>query len=574
MEAYRDEDCALKVARALSYIDFSRLEKWYGELGFIKIFQGLREDGTDLGWALLLGSIECALAGDRHLPGAVMDRILRDNHVSVQHLYELYPTLAPVRPHPKGFRVHGMEMLPQEALAPLGAAIGDYGRGALAMDAMRDEMYRLHTPAMRDTLYYHALLSAKTVDDPISAHMVWKAVRLLNGAGLPDGAAAAALDRLEVFQREHLGEAIRKDPRKQMAALELFSAPSAPAGPAPAESGPAASYRERACRYLKERGIPEHRDRPARFAELSGYADGHLDQLLQPFILRSYCSGDEPASGGDLMLAVGPPAVDIPAMLGCIARGLGFPFMSASYRDFGSAWAGELETELLRPLMRARQLGEGGRGLPAMMVFSDGPGDHRADKRAATPEEVVSSLGALLTGPRRKEVMGTGGRSPVITVAAVRTAWSLDPQLRETLPQVRFELPDEHELERLIVQNVVGRFLPCDPDRISFSTLAGQAAGFAPAQVESVARRAKLAALDRRSRELGTRLRTASERLRGRVRSTYIITQEDLSRAIAEEKRSGGNGAWPRSTAGPVPAAPARQTDLSDWGGSANHWRR
>ncbi len=138
MEVQRDEECALKVARALSYIDFSRLEKWYGELGFIKIFQALREEGTDLGWALLLGSIECALAGDRHLPGAIMDRILRDNHVGVQHLYELYPGAAPVRPHPTGFRVHGLEYVPADAMPALGAAVAGYGRGSIAMEAMRE----------------------------------------------------------------------------------------------------------------------------------------------------------------------------------------------------------------------------------------------------------------------------------------------------------------------------------------------------------------------------------------------------------------------------------------------------
>lgn len=570
MEAYRDEESALKVARALSYIDFSRLEKWYGELGFIKIFQGLRDDGTDLGWALLLGSIECALAGDRHLPGAIMDRILRDNHVSVQHLYELYPGMAPVRPHPKGFRVHGLEGLPPEALPPLGAAIADFGRGGLAMDAMRDEMYRLHTPAMRDTLYYHAVLSAKTVEDPISAHMLWKAVRLLSGAGLPGGTATAALDRLEAFQRQHLGAAIRRDPRRQSAALEHFAAPAAPPARPPSPADPAATYRERAVRYLDERGIPEHRDRLPHFAELSGYTEGHLDQLLQPFILRSYCSEDETAPESDLMLAVGPPALDMPAMLRCIARGLGFPFMSASLGDFGSAWAGELETGLLRTLLRARQLGESGRGLPAMLVFSEGPCDRRAGKRAATPEEVVSALGCLLTGPRRKEVMGTGGRSPVITVAAVRTPWSLDQQLRESLPLLRFELPDRQELERLLVKSVVGRFLPCDLEMISFPALAGQAAGLAPAQVESASRRAKLLALDRRSRELGTRLHAASERMRNRIRSSYKITQEDLSRAIAEERKALGSAGAPAGADTP-PGMVARQTDLWCWDASGHH---
>lgn len=574
MEAYRDEASALKVARALSYIDFSNLEKWYGELGFIKIFQGLRDTGTDLGWALLLGSIECALAGDRRLPGAVMDRILRDNRVSVQHLLELYPNLAPVRPHPKGFRVHGIESMPAEALSPLGTAIGEYGRGSLAMDAMRDELYRLHTPAMRDSLYYHALLSAKTVDDPISAHMLWKAVQLLNSAGLSDGTAAAALNRLDGLARQHLGAAIRRDPGKQMATLERYAAPVAPAPTQPASPDNAASYRERASRYLQERGIPERRDGPARFAGLTGYSGGNIDQLLQPFILRSYCSEDESACGCDLMLAVGPPEVDIRALLGCIARGLGFPFMSASYGDFGAGSSGELETELLRALLRARQLGEGGRGLPAMLVFWEGQGDRSAKKRAAMPEEVVSALGALLTGPRRKEVMGPGGRSPVITVAAVRTTWSLEPQLREGIPQIRFELPDERQLERLLVQNVVGRFLPCELERISFPTLAGQAAGFAPAQVEMVARRAKLAALDRRSRELGTRLHCASERLRCRIRSSYVITQEDLARAIAEERRAAHNGDPPRPAAGPAPAATARQSDLSIWNGSGDRWRR
>ncbi len=267
------------------------------------------------------------------------------------------------------------------------------------------------------------------------------------------------------------------------------------------------------------------------------------------------------------MLAVGPPGVDIPGVLGCIARGMGFPFMTSSYGDFGAAWAGELESELTRPLQRARRRSEGGRGLPAMLLFSDGPNDRPAGKKAATPEEVVSALGGLLTGPRRREVLGMGGRSPVITVAAVRTTWSLDPHLRESLPQIRFDLPGEHELERLLVQNVVGRFLPCDLSRISFSALAGQAAGFAPSQVEMVARRAKLAALDRRSRELGTRLQSASGRLRDRIRSTYLITQEDLAKAIVDERRTSGDGGPSRLPAGPAAAAPARQTDLSGWGG-------
>jgi hypothetical protein len=560
VEVRRDEEFALKVARTLSYIDFPHLERWYGELGFIKIFQGLRDDGSDLGWAVLLGSIECALSGDRRLPGAVLGRILRDNRVSVQHLYELFPGAPPVRPHPSGFRVHGIEPPPAEAMPPLGAAVAGFGRGELAMEAMRDEMYRLHTPEMRDSLYYHALLSARTVDDPISAHMLWKAVRLLEGAGLPGGAAAPALERLDGFQRRHLGETIRRDPRRQSAALERFDAPSpVHAGPQ-APAGPAGPYRERALRFLRDHGIPEHRGRPGRFAALSGYNEGHVDQLLQPFILRSYCSDDERAPGSDLLLAAGPPSVDLPAMLRSIAGGLGLPFMSAGFSDFSSGWAGELETELLRKLLEARRLSEHGRGAPALLVFCDGQGAGRPPGRAATPAEVISALGSLLAGPRRKELLGSSARSPVIAVAAVHGPLSLDPHLRESLPLLRFELPDAAERERLLAGAVVGRLLPCDLEGISFRDLAGLAEGLGPVHIEEAVRRAKLLALDRRSRELGARLHSASERMRGRIRSSYLITQEDLSKALAEQRRAAG-------LAGPpAPVSPqARQTDLSGW---------
>jgi hypothetical protein len=561
MEARRDEECALKVARALSYIDFSHLERWYGELGFIKIFQGLRDEGSDLGWAVLLGSIESAQAGDRRLPGAVLDRILRDNRVSVQHLYELYPGAAPVRPHPSGFRVHGLEAPPPEALPALGAAVAAFGRGDLAMEAMLDEMYRLHTPEMRDCLYYHALLSARSVDDPVSSHMLWKAVRLLGGAGLPGDAAASALDKLEVIQRRHLGDSIRRDPRHRSAPLERFDAPAPPAGaPAGPDSAPEA-YRERAARFLREHGIPEHGGRPDRFPALSGYTEGHLDQLLQPFILRSYCSEDERAGGSDLLLASGPPEVDLPEMLRCIARGLGLPFMSAGFSDFRAGWAGELETELLRTLLQARALAERGRGGPALLLFGECQNGRQPPGRAAASGEVIAALGCLLAGPRRKELAGSAPRLPVIAVAAVRAPWSLDPHLREGLPLLRFELPDRPELERMLIRAVVGRYLPCDLDRISFPALAEEASGLGPSQVEEVSRRAKLLALDRRSRELGTRLHSASERLRGRIRSSYLITQADLSKAIAGERRSAGPAGAPAAAA----PAQATQTALTGW---------
>jgi SpoVK/Ycf46/Vps4 family AAA+-type ATPase len=200
-----------------------------------------------------------------------------------------------------------------------------------------------------------------------------------------------------------------------------------------------------------------------------------------------------------------------------------------------------------------------------MLVFHESPGGPGAGKRA-TPEEVVSALSGLMQGPRRREIAGHGGRPAVIAVAAMRTPWSLDPRLRESLQVLRFELPDRPELEKLLVRDVVGRYMPCDLDRISFATLASQAAGMVPSQLERVARRAKLAALDRRSRELGTRLRNAPERLRGRIRSTYLITHEDLSGAIAEERRvavsSGSAG-----PAGAEPAPPVRQTDITGWNG-------
>lgn len=575
MEVRLDEGCALKVARALSYIDFSRLEKWYGELGFIKIFQGLRGEGTDLGWALLLGSIECALAGDRHLPSAIIDRILRDNRVSVQHLCELYPGQAPVRPRPGGFRVHGMEALPPEALPPLGEALDGYGRGSLEMGAMLDEMYRLHTPGMRDSLYYHAVLSAKAIQDPISAHVLWKAVRLLDGTGLPEGSLSSALERLERLQRQHLGAAMMREPAVQTAPLERFI-PGGPPETAPA-TGPAGSYRDRAGRFLRERGIPEHPGRLGRFLELSGYARNRMDQLLEPFVLRSYCSDEESAPGTDLLVAVGPPGVDVPAMLESIARGFGFPFLSARFGDFPTGWAGELESGLLRPLLRARQMGENGKGLPALLAFSEGNGERGAGPRATTAEEVVSALAALLTGPRRREVLGAGARSPVMTVAAVHSASAVEPALRERLPLLRFEPPGEAELERLLIMNVVGRYLPCELDRINFPDLARQASGLRPPQMGKVAGRAKLAALDRRSRELGTRLHTASQRLRGRIRSTYMITQEDLSRAIVEEKRTGPGAAESRDRFQPRPrrGPPPQQTDLLVWGpgGERGRWR-
>ena len=587
MEVQRDEACALKVARALSYIDFSRLEKWYGELGFIKIFQGLKEEGSDLGWAVLLGAIECALSGDRRQPQAVIGRILRDNRVTVRHLYDLYPDAAPVRPHPGGFRVHGIESMPEEALPGLGAAIKGFGDGALAVEGLRDEMYRLHSPQMRDSLYFHAVLAAKTVEHPISSHMLWKAVRLLSAGDLPDEITADAIARLEGIQREHLTASMRLDQRKQSAVLERFS-PAVAGGSAAHPAGPAAvrpppgSYRERAAAFLASRKIPENRRRLSRFAELSGYEDVHIEELLQPFLLRCYSSDDAPAREPDLMVAVGPPEVNMHSMLEGIARGFGLPSMRSAYADYSSGWAGELENDLLRTVARARQLGGKARGLPAVLVFDDRSadgGDRRAIGGGATAEEVVRALGGLLAGPRRSEALGEGARAPVITVATAHSPSVVEPLLRDRVTVIHFELPTAPELERLLVRMVVGRYFPCDLEGISFTALAQEAVGLDPGELDNAAKRAKICALDRRARELGTKLFTASERVRMRIRDSYLITHEDLAFAIAAGKRAKGGVACTRP---PDPAAtpgrPASQTDLSRWspgsGGSFGHWSR
>lgn len=586
MEAQRDEACALKVARALSYIDFSRLEKWYGELGFIKIFQGLKEEGSDLGWAVLLGSIECALSGDRHQPQEVIGRIIRDNRVTVRHLYDLYPDAAPVRPHPSGFRVHGICPPPEDALPGLGAAIRDFGEGALALDGLCDEMYRLHTPEMRDSLYFHSVLAAKSVGHPISAHMIWKAVRLLSAGSLPEEITDAAIARLESSQREHLTTALRMDLRKQSAVLEQFS-PPVPEGAVAlqaalaATQSPVGTFRERAAAFLTKRQIPEHRRRLSRFAELSGYEDGHIEALLQPFLLRCYSSEDEHSREPDLMVAVGPPEVEMPQMLEGIARGFGLPCMHATYGEHSSGWRGEAENELLRTFARARQLGEKSHGLPTMLVFEDGAarggGRHGAGEEA-TAGEVINALCGLLTGPRRTEALGEAARAPVITVATAHTQSVVRPLLRDRVTVLRFELPTAPELERSLVRMVVGRYFICDLEGISFPALAAEAVGLTPGELDSAGKSAKLFALDRRSRELGTRLFTASQRVRARILESYLITQEDLARAIAAEKRAKGQKPDmnpPASAA--APERPARQTDLTRWssgnGGRAGPWR-
>ena len=166
--------------------------------------------------------------------------------------------------------------------------------------------------------------------------------------------------------------------------------------------------------------------------------------------------------------------------------------------------------------------------------------------------------------------MGEGGRSSVITVATAHSLSVVDPILRDRLTILRFEPPSAQELEKLLVRSVVGRYYLCDLDRISFQSLAEDASGLAPGRIEEAAKRAKLAALDRRARELGTRLFSSSARMRERIRESYLITQEDLRRALAEQKRAPGRVAAARPAGEDLASRPAepwaRQTDLWHWG--------
>jgi len=573
MDQIRDEACALKVARALSYINFASLEKWFGHPGFIKIFQGLKEEGTDLGWTILLGAIECAAAGDRHLPKEIIYRILRENRVTVQHLQDLFPDSAPVRPHPGGFRVGGMEGLPQEAIPEMDAAVKGFCDGQIAMEELGDELYRLHTGEMKDTLYYHALLAAKSVRHPISAHMLWKALRLLPPGSLRDESVTLALTRLEEFQGEHLSAAMRGEAPSQSSrsgqARSTKNAPQASFGPGHPAPLPAGDYRERAARFLQTAKILAYGNRASRMAALTGYDESRINGLMEPFLLRCYCGEGDSLADKGLMLAIGPPEVDKPAILQGVAQGLGLRFMQVGYFGLRCSWMGELESELLRLLDSARELGGRGRGRPAMLVLSeDGPAGgiaRRDGSMTVSPQDVVGALSGLLSGPRRREALGEEGGASVIAVAAMSFVPGLEHSLRGQATIIRLEPPGAPELERLLVLNIVGRYWLCDLDGISFSRLGEEAVGLAPGDIARVAQRAKLRALDRRARQLGTAVATAPGRLRAEISRSYLITQEDLSSFIEAEKLARRRTAPSRSESSLAPGAPHRQTDINGW---------
>jgi hypothetical protein len=573
MDTIGDEACALKVARALSYINFSSLERWFGHPGFIKIFQGLKGEGTDLGWAILLGAIECAACGDRHLPKQVIYRILRENRVTVQHLQELFGDSSPVRPHAGGLMVGSIDLVPQEAAPEMNAALKSFGEGRLAMNELGDELYRLHTGEMRDTLYYHALLTARSVRHPISAHMLWKALRLLPAGALRDEAVASALTRLEELQGEHLSSAMRPDdPARPPLQSRPKAAPDAPSnllGDGQSSPPPVGDFRERAARMLQAANIPPMRDRSSRMTALTGYDAGRIKELTEPFLLRTYSNGDDSPAERMLMLAVGPPEVDKPAILHGVARELGLRFMLALYSNFRSSWTGELESELLHLLDGARLPVLGGQCRPVMLVLSEnGPREGampRLGRSAPSPQEVVRALGCLLSGPRRREAAGGAGSAPVILVATISGAMGIENSLRDESFVIRLEPPGAAELERLLILNVVGRYWVCDLDGISFPELGEEAVGLASGEISRVAQRAKLRALARRARQLGAGLVNAPERLRAEISRSYMITQEDLSSVIKAEKLARSRGYSFRNCSPAAAGSPRPQTDLLRW---------
>ena len=572
MDSCGDEACALKVARALSYINFSSLERWFGHPGFIKIFEGLKEEGTDLGWAVLLGAIECAAGGDRHLPKQVMIKILRENRVTVQHLQELFGDSSPVRPHAGGLRVGGMDTVPGEATPEMNAALSSFGGGRMALNELGDELYRLHTSDMKDTLYYHALLTARSVRHPITAHMLEKALRLLPPGALRDEAVASALMRLGELQGEHLNAAVRNGDRAltslsgrpQVAPEATRSQPA----PGPSSSLQAQDFRERAGRLLGARNLSALSDRSSRLTALTGYDEARVNGLMEPFLLCTYSEGDGSAAEQGLIIAIGPPEVDKPAILHGIAQILGLGFMLVPYSDLRARWTGELESELLRMLEGARQRCGGGRGRPLLLVLSEdghrqcaGPGMGNV---AASPQDVAGVLACLLSGPRRREAAGAVG-SAVIPVAAISKGMEPQYSAMGKATIIRLEPPGASELERLLILNVVGRFWQCDLDGISFPVLAEEAVGLAAGDIGRVAQRAKLRALARRARQLGAGLASAPARLRAEISQSYMITQEDLSSVIRTEIGAQGRER-PTRDGNPAPASsPGLQADLLRW---------
>jgi len=573
MESSGDEACALKVARALSYVNFSSLEKWLGHPGFIKIFQGLKGEGTDLGWAVMLGAIECAAAGDRHLPKQVMYRILRENRVTVQHLQELFGDSSPVSQGGGGLRVGEMDAVPGEAAPEMNAALHGFGQGRMGMQELGDELYRLHTGQMKDTLYYHALLTAKTVRHPISAHMLWKALSLLPAGSLRDEAVASAMVRLEELQGEHLMVAMRSS-----ASIQAQSADSTRAVPGPLVARPVydetmtqqpRDSRERAARLLKTWNLPAMSDRSSRIVALTGYDGPRIGALLEPFILRSFSDGDgSPAERGPV-LAVGPPEVDKPAILQCLASALGQRFMLIPCSDIHSVWAGELESELLRIIDTAFHQAEGSHGRPVMLVISDGPPQegHRSGigKGAATPHEVADALACLLSGPRRREASPRPESAQVIPVVALMGPAGAPCRFGDCLSVVRLEPPGAVEIERLLILNLAGRFWQFDIDNISFPALAEQALGLTAGDIGRVAQRAKLRALGRKARQLGANLASAPARMRAEMIKHYMITQEDISSVIMAEKLARGGQRLARDGRPSAAAAPFLQADILRW---------
>ncbi|MEM2977203.1 MAG: hypothetical protein QXW06_06095 [Thermoplasmata archaeon] len=588
MEGERDEARVLKIARALSYINFSSLESWYGHPGFIKIFQGLKESGPDLGWALVIGGMERALLGDRSTPPEIYSGILKENRVTILHLLGLFPQHPPIRLHGRGFRIHGLSPFHADIAPHLQRVLERFGKGELGLEGLGEELYRLHTSDMRDSLYYHALLAARAVRHPVSAHLLWKAVTLLPSGGLGGSEVERSIQRLELCQKEQLSLALLRDPRSGSARLERYlpacpgdttAIPSGtvqppvvalfPGAPHPAEPTPhPEDYMTKARRFLKERGVPEWSPGSPRFPGLEGLSTASLERLLAPFLLRCFSRPGELIDNSELILAVGPPEVDKLALLRSIAGGLGLIFKMVPCHQLYSRWAGETESKIIAALSAAREEAERG-GAPAMVVFPSSadlregrgskglrrsetrelllpsacgglggePGALYEDRGAggSPDQDVILALAALLTGPRKLEALGAS-RRPVLPVATAPSASVLDSVLRSRLTVVRFDPPSEEELERLLIQNVVGRYLVCDFERVSFASLASEARGLMPADIAAAARAAKLRALQRRARELGTSLSSAPPGLRERIRDSYIILEEDLRAAIRARK--------------------------------------
>jgi AAA+ superfamily predicted ATPase len=293
------------------------------------------------------------------------------------------------------------------------------------------------------------------------------------------------------------------------------------------ESGVTSSYMQKADAFLKKKKVPKFKKEP-KLEDLIGMTDKKAAYLMGPFIAKEYAEPGEVVSSQPVVILGGLPGTGKSRTMMAIANEKGFYMQVVDAASYKNMYVGETEKNFKKLIESAIKKADETKKPSLIMIDEAEVMFPRKDSSAHDVDKTVMSMfNSYTSGPLKKDIDGK-----VFFLLTINNMEAIDPSVISRAEILEFDKPPVKDLEKILIQQTVGRYMKVDFEKIDWHALAKEADGLVPRDIEQVGRDAKNDALAREAERLGTKLHTASEKEIESIKKSYMIKKEDILKEI------------------------------------------